>query len=328
MFRRSSLSMIVLLASFSAPADEADQYLAWGVELTDSSDVLDAFVTDVVWSVLNDANSRPDEDCDCVSLTFDIFAAIYRDRLYQPLLNYVEESESVAVHPPRDVALSEILDLSLYRDVTFPFLIRVTRTLRVGEVYFGADKLAHLFGFGSRYYNIYLDRLEKGKTEAEAVEDAILWGVFLENTILGTGINGIFSYADLEANYQGLRLARSFCEHSDSYLNYDGRRWVLTRPIHLAEYVTPGFDESFYANGYSDALFEKVRPVLAEVFNRKADDPRVGERFDRYRQNPITHSMQVISAHQRTKGVEPPDLRILEALGVTPEDPRAPLVLR
>lgn len=100
---------------------------------------MNAYVDESIRVVL--ANADPGRDRDCHSLTFDIFAYIYLDRLRETILQFIENSAAIDVYPRRDVSIAGLLDLSIYRDATFPYIIRVTRNVRLGKVYLGVDKL-------------------------------------------------------------------------------------------------------------------------------------------------------------------------------------------
>lgn len=305
-------------------ADEADQFLSWGVELSDAAPALNSYVDAQVRAVLDEANAAGDDDCDCETLTLEIFARIYLDRLRGNLLAYIEETDTIDVHPSREVSIAAIKDLSIYRNATLPYVIRVTRTIRVGEVYIGVDKLAHFFGFGRRYYKRYMRDRRGGQTEEAAVEEAILWGVLSENTIVGRAVNGIFSHADLEANYQGLELARDLCEGPKPYLRNNGKGWVSSRSIDLRDYVVPGFDESYNLPDWTNGLLDIVLPAVAGEYENKGGLQSVTDRFRAYRKAEPSRSMEVIQQHLREQGIPSQRDKLLEALKLSPNHPAAP----
>ena len=70
---------------------------------------------------------------------------------------------------------------------------------------FGTDKIAHVFQQGYTYYRIAERALAKGLNQIEAEKKAVDWGKMTERTYYGTLVGGVFSNADLHANYVGMR---------------------------------------------------------------------------------------------------------------------------
>lgn len=319
-------TLLVLAIVIAVPrlvcADESDQYLAWDHELTDAASTINAFINGKVREVLNAENTKPGASCDCENLTLEILPAIYLDRFRAPLVTFVENSEAISAYPN---GVQAIRPLSIYRDVSARYLISVTRTIRVGDVYMGIDKLNHLVGIGRRYFVRYLSDRRSGLTDEIATENAIRWGIFTENSVLGTISTGVFSCADLEANYQGLLLARSFCEGDSPYLKRTNLDWHLTRDIDVREFVTPGFDESFYLSLYDDNVRPAVVAVLGREYVHGAHSQAVNQRFQKYRLVPPSTSMKIVQRYLVENQVTPHMHEVFEALHVNPEDPSAPL---
>lgn len=83
------------------------------------------------------------------------------------------------------------------------FVIGLAPTINMYGYYFGTDKLGHFFMMGHTYYKIYTYYLDHGKTAEQAHAAIVLYGQFLEQTYLGTLINGVYSNGDLAGNYAG-----------------------------------------------------------------------------------------------------------------------------
>lgn len=313
------------LSCLTASADESDQYMTWDRELADSSPAINAFINQKVREGIQAENDSPGPPCDCETLALRIIPEIYLDRLRANLIDFVENSHAIDAHPTQDVSNSDIFPLSIYRRAPVQFVIRVTRTIRIGDVYFSVDKLNHLVGIGRRYFVRYLADRRDGMTETEAELEVIRWGIFTENSILGKHINGIFSCADLEANYQGLRFARRFCEGDDRFLRYDGQKWMLAREVDLREFVTPAFDESFYPSLYSDEIRMPVLTILAEDYAARTQSPILAERFKRYRRVPPGTSMRFVERYLIDNGVTPQFNGLLDVLRIQPGHPATPL---
>jgi len=94
-----------------------------------------------------------------------------------------------------------------------PFLlIELSPTVRLHDRYVGVDKLGHFFQQGHEYYERFVEARAAGKTEAEATRLAVAGGVKQEHGFYGEAIIGIYSNADLAANYAGLLFYRNLFE--------------------------------------------------------------------------------------------------------------------
>jgi hypothetical protein len=315
-----------ILACAWCAADEADQYLSWGIELADSASTINAYTNGRIDAMLDVVN-RENPDCECETLTNGIFADIYFNRLQANLTSFVETAPAIDIYPARDVTNGGFMAMSIYRDAPLALTIRMTRTVRIGDVYLGVDKLAHFFGIGRRYFAGYRSSVRAGQSEDEAIDTAIRWGIFTENTVLGTTTNGIFSFADLEANYQGFELARNLCAGASPHLGRDGGRWAVIRPLDLREYINPAFDESFNPPFYTGDLRRAVFGVLAKDYALRAELPAVAHRFSLYRTQlrPPSRSTHIIQQYLREQGITSQRAELLSTLGLSEHDPAAPL---
>lgn len=99
----------------------------------------------------------------------------------------------------------------------------ISPTAKLYGTSMGTDKISHFFQQGYTYYRIFRDALAKGSpSRKEAVEKALKWGRMTEHTYYGTLVGGVFSNADLAANFAGMKF-------------YEG----LTNPITIGGYERP-----------------------------------------------------------------------------------------
>ena len=107
--------------------------------------------------------------------------------------------------------------------VVFPIdYFTISPTVNLYDAEFGTDKIAHFFQQGYSYYKIYKRAVSEGKKPDEAAQKAIRWGKTSERTFYGTLVSGVYSNADLCANYVGMKF----------YLN-------LTREIKIGDVTKP-----------------------------------------------------------------------------------------
>jgi hypothetical protein len=260
--------------------------------------------------------------CECSAIVEGIYDEVFKGRLTAHLTDFLEDADEVDVYPPRNVSRAKYQRMSIYRGLTFPYALPMMRTLRMGDIYFGEDKFGHLFAFGRRYYNRYLWYIKNGFDENAAVEKVVRWGVMSENTLVGKGVDGIFSHADLEANYQGLLLARDMCEGGRAYLKQDSPgHWVLVERVDLRNYINPYFDETYNPSHFWGRRRSLVLPLLREEYAQKAHDASVIERFRRYNQYKPSRSVEIVRNYFLERGQTPQRDQVFVALGLPPDYP-------
>ncbi|HOZ47986.1 MAG TPA: hypothetical protein PLO37_22155 [Candidatus Hydrogenedentes bacterium] len=287
-----------MCASREVVAAETDQFLVWGRELRDSSEALNRYFNSEIESFLEEINAHRGHAVAADELTLGVFLHFFRIFCDSRLKDWIQHSGEVDRYPAESVGYWEYRQMSIYRELALPFVIAaMSPTIRVGEVYLGVDKISHFFGFGRRYYSSYLRLRGRGLAEQEAVERVLLRGVLQEQTFFGGATSGIFSGADLEANYQGLLLARNLCGGATPYIEKVAGAWRLVRPVDFRDYVTPDFDESYNCPRYWDWREGKVLPLIEEQYATKLGDPGVQARLATYREHEPSLCMKVIAEH-------------------------------
>lgn len=136
---------------------------------------------------------------------------------------------------------------------------------------FGIDKLEHLFQQGHQYYDRVKKELIRGKTNGEAVRKAIEWGKRTERTYYGILTSGVYSNADLFANYVGLKFYQGLTRSIDingvarpAMLRLDRGLWVAiddtTMRKHLLRpFITDHMNEAFNPSAFRFTLEGSVR---------------------------------------------------------------------
>ena len=314
---RYSLAPLLLLVwcSWAAYAAETDQYLAWGVELEDSTDALNRFLNAQVEEFLKRANSRAKPSRTGEELTQDFYLYMFQGLHYSRVRGWLRHSDEVDRFPDNSVSYFRYKRMSVYRDLSFPYVILpMARTVRLNNVYLGIDKIAHFFGFGRRYYSRYLRYRADGLSEDEAVEKVVRCGIHLEKNFVGQLVDGIFSYADLEADFQGFRMAKDLCGGENPYIVHEGNQWVLARRIDIREYITPDFDESYNNSSYWGTRRRNVLAILKNEYCSKAALPEVQERFARYRRAVPSFSSRTIAKYFEEKSIRAQKEQSVDAL--------------
>ncbi|HEY8561080.1 MAG TPA: hypothetical protein VIL74_11965 [Pyrinomonadaceae bacterium] len=142
---------------------------------------------------------------------------------------------------------------SIYRSSPMLYLT-ISETVRLYGVEFGTDKIAHLFQQGYSYYRIVRRAEAKNLPVDEAVRRAVDWGRMTEKTFYGYWVSGVYSNADLAANFAGMKF----------YEN-------LTREIRIGDRAIPPvfvLKDGFWAfNENADARENILKPFISNHFN-------------------------------------------------------------
>ncbi len=307
--RRRAGGVAALLAALAAgpvTALETDQYLSWRQPLADSAPAVNAFINRRFEAALARINRANPERLTCEELPPRLYRSLFQGTgrrvlcpvCSSPIRSFLESDPAVDRFPPDGTGQGDYRRMSIFRDPAFPFILPLASTVRIGDVYLGADKSGHMFGFGGRYYRRYRRALESGASAEEATRRAVRWGLNLERYLVGGLTDGIFSHADLEANYQGLMLARHLCEARPPHLQLTDAGWQLARPVDIRRFVTPHLDESYNNPHFSRYRWKRIQRIFEREYcplYRTAEVQRRRERYARRAQsNP---SLEMIAAY-------------------------------
>lgn len=298
-------------ASFCA---ETDQYMTWGIELEDSADALDAYINEQAAVFLERANRRKKPVDSCEELTSEFYLYLFQGLHASRIRKWLQSSEEVDRYPDKSLSFFQYQRASIYKGLAFPYILPMARTVRVGDVYLGIDKIGHFFGFGRRYFQRYLRLRDAGADEHEAVERTVRVGIAHESSIVGRLSDGVFSHGDMEANYQGLVMARDCCEGENPYFRQDEGDWILVRPFDMRRYITPDFDESYNNSHYWGTRKKKTLRYLEEHYAGMENSEAALERLARYAQYEPSLSKQIVADYYAERGHDPQKEQSLSAL--------------
>jgi hypothetical protein len=271
-----------VVPSSPSTALETDQYYGWGRPLTDSTAVLNAKLNLELQRSI-DSFDRPPDACMDIAVRF---RKRMRFVLFHRLQIWAMNSPLVARIPVDGDEYAGYEWGSMYgRHGSFDpgMWMPLTPTIEVGGVRFGTDKLSHFISSGWTYYTVYQKAESSGVPTAEAVRDAVHRGLLEERLVLGSATSGILSVADLEAGLEGMNFYLDLCGGDDPILEREEDGWSIRRPIDLARYVHPGWDESYRTSIFSKHRWNKVEPGLHQYCGRR-DDPEVVAMRQRYQQ--------------------------------------------
>lgn len=169
-------------------------------------------------------------------------------QLARPVVGQVESfAEQNAQIARRTIPFEQ----TVYRDFLWsqsPTLVlskRVASVINVAGTDIGTDKLGHFFTEGHSYFTTTSEL-------ADGPEQGLLFGEWSESVYFGAQTTGVFSYADLVANFNGLRFWNRLLGRQpdpltgavpEPYVRCDGKRWQLSGEFDWADYVDNGWSE-------------------------------------------------------------------------------------
>jgi hypothetical protein len=141
-------------------------------------------------------------------------------------------------------------------------LFGVGPTIKVNNQLIGSDKLGHFLSQGKKFWVRY----QKLEDEAKAAEHS----AYTERALFGQMTTGVYSNADLVANYEGFLFYRSLFEDDitpgkPAILVWTGEGWEVQREFTFADHVNEYWDEALNINHYDGLLYPHMKERF-EVF--------------------------------------------------------------
>jgi len=250
-----------------ANAYETDQYTNRSVPIADSTEVLNRKVNETIEGIVAEWHKGHDE-----------MAVV--DAVYHKIggHHWVDKLERWAMNSPEVEKLQTGRYESVFSDQPL-WATRVTKifgtgkTIRVNEQLIGSDKIGHFLSQGRKYYRRYL----KYDSEEKAAERSAM----TERAIFGQLSDGIYSNADLVANYEGHVFYRSLFEDDiiagkPAILRWDTDGWIIQRNFDWADHVNEYWDEALNVNHYDAGLYKYMHETFVAMC------PEYWERPDLY----------------------------------------------
>lgn len=302
-----ALATLIIFAG-SAQSAEIDSVTPRTVALEDGVDMLNKITNSRLQEGVEQANEKQLDDIEATEPA----AFCDEELLYDSLRKAIFQSRSSAVSSLKGYALDKQLrvmldrfayalplELSIMKDWTYPDgysvkLKGLSSIMNTSGHLIGIDKLGHFFAEGWSYFDrAYLD--------GEGIGEAMAWGAEKERGSFGYTTTGIFSYADLVANFGGMRFwnrillknpdplrdssetafnkAYVKCEFkfikTIAYLHQHRwnfkkfkliKAWQIKRRFDLRDYLDGTWDEGVNCNAYASTdLEEKIANRIQQV---------------------------------------------------------------
>lgn len=280
---KNLLALGILLLSTRSFSLETDQFMTWEIELKNSKSFVNKYINENIDNALRELNSK--------NKTYKCSVAAKKALSWNgrstDFLSVIEktmyEHPEVERWPAINVSTRGVVEESIYANVDY-FKHKVFGVnVQIDGIYMGTDKLGHFVTVGLSYYKKYLQAKALGYSKEDAINIAIKRGIFSERTYYGSIISGVFSFADLEANFQGLQFALDMCEGENPLLVQDKNgKWSQRQPFDITPYVNPKWDESFYPSAYIKRRWKQVEPKILEYCEKRFYEKKLA-RFAYYK---------------------------------------------
>ncbi len=152
--------------------------------------------------------------------------------------------------------------------------LTMSPTVRIYGTEFGTDKIEHMLQQGYDYYNIYKRETSGGATPEDAAKKAVDWGKMTEWTYFGMLIAGVYSNADLVANYAGMKFYQGMTQPVQigtttrpAILSLTDGSWTVNRPQNLRDdllkpFISDHLNEALNPSVYAFTLYPFVRNTV------------------------------------------------------------------
>jgi len=313
--RRKIIPAIILASLFctEAKAMETDQFLTWDVELQDSSDLINNHINNELSpKFLHKVNRRTIKPKTRQEFVEDYYEHLHTALIFSNLKEYINNSPEVDIFPPREVSRGDYKKASIIKsERPFPwcFMPSLSRTINVNGVYLGVDKISHFFGLGNAGFSRYNDYRKQGFTDQEAKDKTIRIAIHRENMLYGLLGDGIFSPADIEADYQGMQMAIDLSSDETPYFELQNGIWTQLKPIDLSRYITPDFDESYNHNHFWLSRKKKVHQRTHDLYCSQQQPETARQRFERYDAHEKSYAQKYVEAHFAKRKRNPRELQ-------------------
>jgi hypothetical protein len=197
-------------------------------------------------------------------LVREVFQHRYVPQLVTPYEEWIKHDALVPLYKVRDKGIfGHAVD---YDDARLTWYIELSPIVQVSGVLMGIDKLGHFLAQGFQYYERHraLPRELPASARYEALRQ---YGHAQEVGALGIATGGVYSFADLAANWAGMLFFLSLFEDIDAEGDRHARYFVrtesggyrLARAFHWYEWVSSDWDEVLNpAAVHERALLDKV----------------------------------------------------------------------
>lgn len=244
------IGMLSLMAYWSVgQTSEVDSFHNRYTPIADSMEPMNKKTNEFLLEALELANSK-NKGCS-EKVLYKSMRKYFRNHIFgqlNPWLLESDEIEKIVV----GVRESIYRDFKWYQALVPGLVARINdpsgKLIKMGEHLVGTDKFEHFLGSGFAYF-------KKHYLKGKDIEDALMIGWKAETGYMGAMTTGVMSYADMVANFNGMRfwnhvLAKNVDILGDSeelnqgpYVTCEDNKWVKVKDIDWSVYIDHAWDE-------------------------------------------------------------------------------------
>ncbi|MBT4492995.1 MAG: hypothetical protein HOC70_07105 [Gammaproteobacteria bacterium] len=271
--------LFALFFSADLLAYESDQYRNRTQYVADSLEVMDLEVNDALRRIIKQKRQPGSRHAFSRAIWKEVGGWYWADKI-----------ERWAARSPTGDKYDQTRHKSIYRSMPIwatrvNFIFGVGRSFRLNDEMVGSDKFGHFFSQGFKYY--------KRELRGESRERLLAKGAFAERWIFGQLTTGVYSNADLVANYEGWRFYQSLFQDDvipgkKSILKRTEGRYVLQRPFTWADHINAYWDEALNPSFNVKSLNWRLRQSILKLCSEVKEAPEFylvpddGELWARY----------------------------------------------
>jgi hypothetical protein len=293
---KKSLALILMFLPMFGYSAETDHYTLADSEITDITGELNSYSNSSVADILEKLNQEGACNAKVEVDPFSSFDEDYDDfdtpktpeqRLYEELTQvFANHSKSKLIDdflsgnitrtviPLKESVYKEWSKgngFLLGRDGAANSPLALSPLIKVGGVVIGVDKLEHMFGMGYAYFKRHHKR-------GMSLRRTLKIGILAEKTYLGGNMlaTGVFTYADLAANFNGMRFWNHMLQKEDDvlgkthnygpYITCDAGKWKQDKEIDFTNYVDMSMQENVNCSKFATKKgVEKFKASLSRL---------------------------------------------------------------
>jgi len=236
---------------------ESDQYSHRRAIVSDSTLVMDRKVNDALAHIIkNWKKTRQNNKAVARAIYYELGGVHWADKIER----WAGKTDLVEKYP-------QTRRHSIYSGMPIwatrvNFVFGVGRSFKVNEVMVGSDKFGHFFSQGYKYYKRELRGWDEERIHARAT--------FAERWLWGLLTTGVYSNADLVANYEGMLFYKSLFENDVIEGKRAILRWKDGKPEQIrqftwADHINDYWDEVLNPSFNVASLDKILRPRIRKL---------------------------------------------------------------
>ncbi|WP_127715994.1 hypothetical protein [Halobacteriovorax sp. HLS] len=250
----------------SVYASEVDSFLKRENKLKDSRDAINEKTHFFLKDSLNRANSKG-KGCN-EKVLYKSLRKNFRNHVFGQLTPWIIATDEIE----KNVGLVRETIYADFRWFEAPIVGLLSKfisdstghNIRFGQYYVGTDKFEHFLGTGFKYFT---KKYKKGWS----TEKVLNIGVKAEFGFMGATTTGVISYADMVANFNGMRFWNHILSENEDILGEEfgpyvqcvDNKWVEAKPIDWLNYMDHAWDEGINCSKFrTKRLLKSVKKNL------------------------------------------------------------------